>query len=96
MWFKNLYLFKLNSDFTLSAEALHESLSQKPFAPCFSGQRESLGWVSPLGKNSDSLTHAARGYILLTMAHQEKILPASVIREALEEYGCPAGIVCRG
>ncbi|HIO91813.1 MAG TPA: recombination-associated protein RdgC [Leucothrix mucor] len=85
MWFKNLYLFKLNGEFTLSAEELHEELGKKIFAPCSAGQRESSGWVSPLGKNSESLSHAANGYILITMARQEKILPSSVIREELEE-----------
>ena len=85
MWFKNLYLFKLNGEFTLTAEELHEELSKKLFAPCSAGQRESSGWVSPLGKNSESLTHATNGYILITMARQEKILPSSVIKEELEE-----------
>ncbi|MCK5895489.1 MAG: recombination-associated protein RdgC [Cocleimonas sp.] len=85
MWFKNLYLFKLNSELSHSAETLHEALGKKAFIPCSAGQRESIGWTSPLGKNSESLTHAANGYILITMARQEKILPASVIREELEE-----------
>ena len=85
MWFKNLYLFKLNSEFSHSAKALHEVLGKQQFAPCSAGQRESTGWVAPLGKNTESLTHTANGYILITMARQEKILPASVIREALEE-----------
>jgi recombination associated protein RdgC len=85
MWFKNLYLFKLNSEFSHSAEALHEELGKKIFAPCSAGQRESIGWIAPLGKNTESLTHTANGYILITMARQDKILPASVIREELEE-----------
>ncbi len=85
MWFKNLYLFKLKDEFSHSAEDLHEEMGKKIFAPCSAGQRESTGWVAPLGKNSESLTHAANGYILITMARQEKILPASVIREELEE-----------
>lgn len=90
MWFKNLYLFKFEKDFSLSAEELHEELSKKPFAPCASSQRESLGWVAPLGTNPDSnleasFTHASSKNILLTMARQERLLPASVIREELDE-----------
>jgi recombination associated protein RdgC len=85
MWFKNLYLFKLNSEFSHTAEQLHEALGKKSFTPCSAGQRESTGWTAPLGKNSQSLTHAANGYLLITMARQEKILPAAVIREELEE-----------
>ena len=30
-------------------------------------------------------THASNGYILLSMARQERILPAAVIKETLEE-----------
>jgi recombination associated protein RdgC len=85
MWFKNIYLYRLENDFTLSPEELHDALLKKAFTPCAATQRESLGWVSPLGKNSEMLTHAANGYILLTMARQERLLPASVIREEMEE-----------
>jgi len=90
MWFKNLYLFKFENNFSLSAEALHEELGKKPFAPCSATQRESMGWVAPLGNNANqdqeaSFTHASNNYILLTMARQERLLPAAVIREQLDE-----------
>ena len=38
-----------------------------------------------LGKNTDSFTHASNNYILLSMARQERLLPAAVIKETLEE-----------
>ena len=85
MWFKNLYLFKLESEFELSPEELHEELGNKLFKECQPTQRESLGWVPPLGRDSDSFTHAANGFILVTMARQERLLPASVIREEMEQ-----------
>ena len=85
MWFKNLYLYRLQDVFPLSAEELHERLSLKPFTPCSSEQRESFGWVPPLGRDSDSMVHAVNGYMLLCMAHQERMLPASVIKDELEE-----------
>lgn len=85
MWFKNLYLFKLESEFSFSAESLHDALQQRPFKGCSATQRESFGWVPPLGRDSDSLTHATNGYILITMARQERLLPASVVREEMEQ-----------
>lgn len=85
MWFKNLYLFKFEKDFTLTAEELHDELSTKPFVACSATQRESMGWVAPLGKNTHSYTHASNNYILISMARQERILPATVIKEALQE-----------
>ena len=85
MWFKNLYLFKFEKEFSMNAEALHEELAKKPFTPCSATQRESMGWIPPLGKNTDSFTHASNNYILLSMARQERLLPATVIKETLEE-----------
>ncbi|MEZ5537929.1 MAG: recombination-associated protein RdgC [Thiolinea sp.] len=85
MWFKNLYLYKLQGEFPFSAEALDEKLATKLFAPCGGEQRESSGWVAPLGKNAEALVHSTNGYILLTMAHQERMLPASVIKDELDE-----------
>ena len=85
MWFKNLYLFKFENDFTMNAEELHEALSVKPFSPCSATQRESLGWLPPLGKNTTSFTHASNNYILMSMARQERLLPATVIKETLQE-----------
>lgn len=85
MWFKNLYLLKIsNDDFSLTPEELHEALESRPFQECGKEQRETSGWVSPFGRNSEQMVHAANGYLLLTMAHQERMLPASVIREELD------------
>ena len=85
MWFKNLYLFKFEKDFPLNAEELHAELEAKPFTPCSATQRESMGWLPPLGKNTTSYTHASNNYILLTMARQERLLPATVVKETLQE-----------
>lgn len=84
MWFKNLYLLQFSSEFTLSSEELQEALESRPFQGCSKEQRENSGWTSPFGKNSEQLVHAANGYLLLTLGHQERMLPASVIREELD------------
>ena len=84
MWFKNLYLLRLSSDFAITPEELHEALESKPFLGCGNELREASGWVSPFGRNSEQLVHPANGCLLLTLAHQEKMLPASVIREELD------------
>ena len=85
MWFKNLYLYEFETEFDQDADSLHEALSKKPFTECSATQRESMGWIPPLGKNSEAYSHAANNFILLTMARQERLLPASVVREALQE-----------
>lgn len=84
MWFKNLYLYRLQQDFSWSAEDLHEKLAERPFRPCTDEQRESVGWDSPLGRDSEVMAHGANGCVLVSMAHQERMLPGSVIREELD------------
>ena len=85
MWFKNLHLLRLGSDFSVTPEALHDALESKPFLGCNKEQREASGWVSPFGRNSEQLLLVAGDYMLLTLAHQERMLPASVVREELDE-----------
>lgn len=85
MWFKNLYIFKLDEKIEESAEKLHEMMEPKIFKPCSPTQRESFGWIEPLGEKSSSLTHAVQHYTLITLARQERILPATVVRETLDE-----------
>ena len=85
MWFKNLYLYQFEKEFDQDADTLHDALSKKPFTDCSATQRESMGWIPPLGKKSEAYSHAVNNFILLTMARQERLLPASVVREELQE-----------
>ncbi len=85
MWFKNVRAYRLTTPFDLTAEQLGESLSRRAFEPCASSQALSLGWVAPLGEESSELAHAAGGRILVKLKREEKLLPASVVREQLEE-----------
>ena len=85
MWFKNIRAYRLTSPFDLSAEQLGEQLAQRAFQPCAKSQALSLGWVPPLGDESAELAHAAGGRLLLKLKREEKLLPATVVREQLEE-----------
>lgn len=85
MWFKNLILYRFTQSFELKPEELEEKLTQKRFKSCGSQDVSTYGWVPPLGKHGDLLTHSVNGFIMITARKQEKILPASVIRDELEE-----------
>jgi len=85
MWFRNLHLYQLTTPFQLSPEALAEKLEEKRFAPCGRQSEESMGWVSPIHRSRDYLVHAASGAILLCMRREQKVIPASAIKETLEE-----------
>jgi recombination associated protein RdgC len=85
MWFKNIRAYRLTSPFELSAEQLEAQLVGGAFAPCAKSQALSLGWVPPLGDQSELLVHAANGRFLLSLKREEKLLPATVVREQLDE-----------
>ena len=47
MWFKNLRVYRLTREFTLSAEQLNELLEPDTFTPCGSQDMARYGWVLP-------------------------------------------------
>ena len=85
MWFKNLRAYRLTSPFDLSAEQLESQLAGAGFTPCGKSQPLALGWVPPLGETAETLVHAAGGRMLLCMRREEKLLPATVVREQVAD-----------
>ena len=85
MWFRNLQIYQLTESFSLSAEELHEALLEKAFKPCQGLDTFRVGWTAPLGKHGDQLVHATNGRLMLCMRREDRILPASVVRDAVEE-----------
>lgn len=85
MWFKNLCPYRLLEPFKLSLEELEDKLEASAFTPCGSVDMQTRGWVPPIGKDSTQFVHVSNGAYLICLREESKILPASVIREALDE-----------
>lgn len=85
MWFKNLYFFAFTRPFQWSEEDLEKHLSEHLFTPCGSTEMSHFGWVNALGKHGSTAVHAVNGNYLLRARKEEKILPAPVIKDMLEE-----------
>lgn len=85
MWFKNIHLFRFLKPFTLSVDELDQQLQSMRFHPCGRLDMQTTGWISPLGREADTLTFSNNNCILFSARRQERILPSSVIREALTE-----------
>ncbi|THB63597.1 MAG: recombination-associated protein RdgC [Gammaproteobacteria bacterium] len=85
MWFKNLQLFYFSKPFTLKAEELDEKLSSYTLGSCGAMELSSIGWIPPLGKETEVLAHAANGFIMICLGIQEKLMPPAVIRDELQE-----------
>jgi recombination associated protein RdgC len=84
MRFKQLQLFQLLDSARYPLDALLERLEPLAFKPCLPSMPTSSGWVSPLDEENAPLARSANGYIMLCMQIEEKILPATVIRQEME------------
>jgi recombination associated protein RdgC len=85
MWFRNLQIYQLTETINLSAEELHQALLEQQFNPCRGLDTHRSGWTTPLGKHGDQLVHATNSKFMLCMRREDRILPAAVIREAVQQ-----------
>ncbi|WP_277810641.1 recombination-associated protein RdgC [Chromohalobacter canadensis] len=88
MWFKNIHLYRLHGDAAaagIALETLEAALAEHTHRPVSSSEARRLGWYPPAGRHGQQLVHEIQGHRLLTLLRQERLLPASVIREEVEE-----------
>ena len=85
MWFKNLALYRFTESFSLAADELEEKLEDNRFRACGGHEEFSLGWTAPAGNSTEQLVHASNGFMMLCLKKEEKVIPAAVINEMLEE-----------
>ncbi|HNH35430.1 MAG TPA: recombination-associated protein RdgC [Rhodocyclaceae bacterium] len=83
MWFRNLQLYRLPPGWTPTVDALHEQLSRQVFQACGSQDFKSRGWIPPRG--DDRLVFNLERQWLLALGVEQKLLPASVIRQEAEK-----------
>ena len=85
MWFKNLQLYRFTSPFEHSADDLESKLQDFSFEPCGKRDEHRYGWVAPMGPGFEQLCHSANGYLMVCARREEKILPAAVVKELVNE-----------
>ena len=83
MFFRNLTLFRFPKSSTKNLAELDGLLDGHRLRPCGPIELATRGFVSPYGRDSDELTHRAGKFTLLTIGSEDKLLPSSVIGEAL-------------
>jgi len=83
MWFKNLIVYRLPADWSIPAAELETQLSNRSLPPCGSFDMQSRGWV-PAGPGQ-RFVHTTNGQHLIALGVEEKLLPASIIRQVANE-----------
>lgn len=84
MWFKQIQVFQLEPA-TYSPEDLAEKLEPLAFQPCARSIASTMGWIPILDEEDSPLVETANNHIMLCLQVEEKILPASVISQELNE-----------
>ena len=85
MWFKNLQLYKLASGWKMAPGTLDEKLAKQPLKPCTGLNLQSQGWIAPRGDGQ--MVYAQGKQMLIAFGVEQKLLPASVVRQMAEERG---------
>lgn len=83
MWFKNLGVYRLPADWSLSATQLEEQLAGRLLRPCSGFDMQTRGWVCPV--HPDRLVHTLNRQHLIMLGVDQKLLPAAVIKQTTEE-----------
>lgn len=100
MWFKNITLLTLPDDFDIGLPELEHALAARPLRSPGPLEMETRGFVSPFARDDAAMTHSVHfgrpfgGYesdnhcgecVLLCLGEDSRVLPASVLNEALAE-----------
>lgn len=85
MWFKNLSMMRLPSEFALQADAFELSLAEYPLRSPGPLELEARGFLSPFSRPDAALSHTSSGATLFCLGQESRMLPASVLRDAVAE-----------
>lgn len=80
MWFRNLQIFRLTSDWTYDTNALSDVLQRGIFQGCGATDRVARGWVPPRGEAGE-LVFSVQFQQLIALGVEQKLLPASIVRQ---------------
>ena len=85
MWFKTRRIYRLTAPLGCSAEELPGLLEAHAFAPCGGLDVSRTGWVPALDSTASGFVHSHSDHHLLCARTQTRLLPASAVREALDD-----------
>ena len=85
MLFKQIQIFNVNQAISIKTSSLLPKLEALQFTSCLPSFSSSCGWTAPLQEEHSPLVHQVGRYLVFCVKHEDKILPASVVRDAVED-----------
>lgn len=86
MWFKHLHLYRIHEQQLLSSEQMAVVLDEHRAKPLGNADARRIGWAAPAGRlGGGQLLHEIQGHRLIRALRQERMLPASVVKEEVDE-----------
>lgn len=85
LWFKNVIFYRFEPDNTFNEATLNEALAKQQYTPCGKHELKRSGWHSPAAALSDELVLTSNGFSLISLMTEERILPASVVNDSVQE-----------
>ncbi|UPG86815.1 recombination-associated protein RdgC [Luteibacter aegosomatis] len=83
MFFRNLTLFRFSPAVADDLERLDDVLPKHRMRPVGPMELSTTGFVSPLGRNEDALTHSLFGVVMVAVGGETKLLPSAVVNDEL-------------
>jgi recombination associated protein RdgC len=83
MWFKNLVVYRLPEQWSVTAAELEDQLSRRPLQPCGAFEMNSRGWVH--SSVAQRYVHTTNGQHMIALGVEQKLLPGSIIKQVTTE-----------
>lgn len=83
--FKAVCLYRIDADALPNADVLESALHEVAFTPCGATEPLRVGWVPALADDAALFVQIANGMMLVRLREQRRLLPASVLRDHLDE-----------
>ena len=83
MWFRNLLVYRIAAPWRIDADDFEATLARNKLEPCGKLATQSRGWVYP--RDDERYLYTLDRQWLIALGADEKLLPATVIRQVAEE-----------
>ncbi|WP_110685107.1 recombination-associated protein RdgC [Salinicola aestuarinus] len=85
MWFKHLHQYRYHDVEAIALGDLEAALAACAFRPVSDREMRRVGWTPPAGRQGERYAHEIQGHRLFAMLRQERLLPAAVVNEEVNE-----------